>query len=39
MADYVSGLVGMAGSWSSWLTYAETVSYWLLKPDHGVADC
>ena len=39
MADYVNGLVGMAGPWSSWLTYAEVVSYWLLEPDHGVADC
>ena len=39
VADYVSGLIGMAGSWSSWLTYAEVVSCWLLEPDHGVADC
>ena len=39
VADYVNGLVGMAGPWSSWLTYAEVVSYWLLEPDHGVADC
>ena len=39
MADYVNGLVGMAGPWSSWLTYAEVVSSWLLEPDHGVADC
>ena len=39
MADYVNGLVGMAVLWSSWLTYAEVVSYLLLEPDHGVADC